>query len=146
MAWWLTISHLRVLAEEAELALVRGGEELLIEREGPGGEALGDGAMGVVDLEQVADLVAGVLGAGVPDLAAEEEDVTSLAEHGFELAAFVGRIGLLTPVKTAARLVAAGDYVGRGEGLVEVIEVVVGGAEIDREVLAIARSTFGDGD
>ena len=66
---------------------------------------MGDHAFGIVDLEEVASLIAGVGGASMPDFAAEDDDITGIAHDGF----FGMTFPFFVVIGAATGEVAAGD-------------------------------------
>jgi hypothetical protein len=78
----------------------------------------------------------------MPNLAAEEKHIAGPTKNRFHSGPFPGDIAFLVLNRMAARLVATGNHVGRGERFIEIIQVEMGGAKVDRIPFSVAGNFF----
>ena len=123
-----------MVSQQTPLAAAGHGQDLRVELEPVQirRKALRDPALRVADLQQMAHAVAAVGAAAMPHLAAKDHHVARVAEDALLLPSLPGRVA----VGRAAGAVAAGDEAGRADLLGEVVQVVVGGGDVDRNAHA----------
>ena len=114
MAWTGSSQHIRIVLK------VKVGREFL-----------GDHPMGIMDHKGMTNLVTGISCASVPNLAAKKNTVSSLTEE----ALFFGAIpsGLVFSIRSTRSMAARDEFSG-AYCLSHVIEIKVGGGNIDRHL------------